>query len=168
MNELDYRRLLKQLPERIEPTRDLWPGISKRLDAVPARRRFHALFPFAAAASLLCAAVFGGYLLLDVKSTDHALAGNESTMNQMPLLWREREALAIESQAAWQQMGDGDERSLMKRAGPQVYATWIELDGAETELEAALKSAPQSDFLMTRLKRVELEKLKLARLAANV
>lgn len=163
MNELEYRRLLKKLPERIEPSRDLWPSIQHRIDAGPGRQRRPAMFPFAIAASVLTAMVFGGWLMLatrpGVETPERVAVGSEPT-------WRAHEALALESEAAWRQFGDS-EQTLMKRAGPQVYAAWIELDGAETELEAALASAPGSGFLIDRLKHVELEKLKLARIAAN-
>ncbi len=167
MNELEYRRLLKKLPDRIEPERDLWAGINQKLGPAPARRHHERLFPFAMAASLLTAMLFGGWLLMRVQPIGAPELAETSVRSTVPALWRERQALELESVAAWQQISPDDERSLMVSAGPQVYAAWQELDGAETELEAALKSAPQAGFLLTRLKHVELEKLKLARLALN-
>ncbi|MBK8284651.1 MAG: hypothetical protein IPK97_07015 [Ahniella sp.] len=167
MNELEYRRLLKKLPDRIEPQRDLWPDISQKLGPTPARRHHAMLFPFAMAASLLTAMLFGGWLLMRVQPGSAPALAEESERSTVPALWRERQALELESQAAWQQITTTDERSLMVGAGPQVYAAWQELNGAEAELEAALKSAPEAGFLLTRLKHVELEKLKLARLALS-
>lgn len=51
MNDHDLRRRLRELPESIEPSRDLWPGIAPRL-----RRRF----PFAAAAAIAGLLIVGG------------------------------------------------------------------------------------------------------------
>lgn len=162
MNELEYRRLLKKLPDRIEPAHDLWPSIRDRIDAAPHRLRRRSRLVMAMAASVVATMLFGGWLMFAARP------GSQPTIADTGAdpAWRAHEALALESEAAWQQFGEA-EQALMKRAGPQVYAAWIELDGAETELEAALASAPGSGFLLSRLKHVELEKLKLARLAAS-
>lgn len=169
MDELEYRRLLKKLPDRVEPARDLWPGINARLGAPARQSRLRQPFPFAIAASLLTAVLLGA-LVLSQAAPERTPVSNSAplaTRLQTPALLRERQAMVIESEAAWREIGGRDERTVMQSAGPEVFAAWLELDGAETELEAALKSAPQAEFLLVRLKHVELEKLKLARLAAN-
>lgn len=170
MDELEYRRLLKKLPDRIEPARDLWPGIETRLGAPAKRSMLRQPFPFAIAASLLTAVLIGSWVLSQSGPSVGPDAERETLAARAPTpaLLRERQAMMLESAAAWNEISGQDERTVMQSASPEVFAAWLELDGAETELEAALKSAPQAEFLLVRLKHVELEKLKLARLAANV
>lgn len=170
MDELEYRRLLKKLPERIEPQRDLWPGINARLVAPAKRPAARQPFPFAIAASLLTAVLIGAWFVGLGGPTSRSASSSEASLAQaeLPNLVRARQAMMLESAAAWNEISNRDEHTLMQSASPEVFAAWLELDGAETELEAALKSAPQAEFLLVRLKHVELEKLKLARLAASV
>ncbi|AVP98935.1 hypothetical protein C7S18_17900 [Ahniella affigens] len=170
MDELEYRRLLKKLPERIEPQRDLWSGIEARLVDPAKRPLARQPFPFAIAASLLTAVLLGAWVLgqSGVSNQTPETANASLAQTNLPNLVRARQAMMLESAAAWNEISSHDERTLMQSANPEVFAAWLELDGAETELEAALKSAPQAEFLLVRLKHVELEKLKLARLAASV
>ncbi len=165
MDELEYRRLLKTLPHTIEPDRDLWQGIDARLDvrAVPQRRRAQSLFPFAAAAGFVALAVTTGWMML-MRAPSQGEA--DVAMRSAPML-EEARALHAEFSAALV-AGTGNQfASLREQADPRFIAAWIELDAAESELNAALATQPDARFILNRLKQVQHKRLQITQKALS-
>jgi len=165
MDELEYRRLLKTLPHAIEPDRDLWQGIDARLDirAEKSPRRRHSLFPFAAAAGFVALAITTGWMMLvrAPMQTESVVAKHAT-----PLL-EEARALHAEFTAALV-AGTGNQfATLREQADPRFIAAWIELDAAESELNAALATQPDARFILNRLKQVQHKRLQITQKALS-
>ena len=165
MDELEYRRLLRALPATIEPDRDLWSGISTRIEP-RGRRSQHAarpLFPFAAAAGFVAVAIAAGWFGLHRMPASGEAAASTAT----PLILREAQALRIEFDAALMAGGDARLAALREQTDPRLVAAWTELDAATSELDAALAANPESRFLLNRLKQVQSKRLHLTQQALS-
>ena len=165
MDELEYRRLLKTLPQTIEPDRDLWQGIDARLDVRSAMQPRHtrSLFPFAAAAGFVALAITTGWMvLMRAPVQTQSAAATQS----LPLI-EEARALHTEFSAALV-AGTGNQfASLREQADPRFVAAWIELDAAESELNAALQTQPDARFILNRLKQVQHKRLQITQQALS-
>lgn len=147
MNELDWRRQLRDLRQPQPPRRDLWDAIAGALDdstvqatgagmalgkrPEPRRRRW-----LAAACIVAAALLFGG------------------------TSWRLLHAPAP-TMVAFAPGG----APLWKPADPRLSAAAIELSTARMELRQALRQAPDSAALQRLLKRTEQQQSQLHQLA---
>lgn len=150
MTDHELRWQLRQLPREIEPARDLWPGISARLQApaLPRRRPWLAVLSLAAC---LCLAVGLAAMLRPAPAATPDLSAE--------LVHREAEAMTLEYQAALQEMRGAP---IPEPLAP-VLAT---LDDSAGEIRAALAEQPGSVRLLDQLKRTYSRRLALTQRAA--
>lgn len=150
MTDHELRWQLRRLPREIEPARDLWPGISARLQApaVPRRRPWLAVLSLAAC---LCLAVG---LAAALRPTPVATADLSAE-----LVHREAEAMTLEYQAA-----------LLEMQGAPIPEPLVPalatLDDSAGEIRAALAEQPGSVRLLDQLKRTYSRRLALTQRAA--
>jgi hypothetical protein len=147
MNELEWRRQMRDLRQPLMPQRDLWAGIDAALDdnrparlSPPAnatapipKHRQRWLIAGSLAASLLLAAGLGWHLLQTPTATPVARA------NPAPTTW--------------------------KPDDPRLAGAAIELDAARMELQLAIQQSPDSPALRRLLDRTEQQQTQLRQLA---
>lgn len=162
MNELEYQRELRALPRSIEPAHDLWPGIAARLHTAAQTRNARAgWLPLAIAASVFGLGFAAGWQLLQQRTEWPA---STLATTGPALSWPAREAAALRVQfdaAVQSSAGHGG-----TRPGPgaaALGATLTELEHQADQIEQAIRHSPERNFLLTRLRRLEQTRLRLAR-----
>lgn len=152
MNDESLRFRLRQLPERIEPPRDLWPGIAARLPARTARPARKPRWPvLMAMAACLCLAVGVAAWLRPAAAPAPGL--------QARLVQLEVEALTREYEAAMAEM------AVVPVPEPLAPAL-ATLDESAGEIRQALEAQPGSTRLLEQLKRTYSRRLALTQRAA--
>lgn len=165
-------RAVGQLPQSIEPRRDLWPAISRGLDqpASTRRARFEVSWGFAAAAAVGCLALGAllSYTIMHQRTTPgiptdtNIAASNQPTVQQAsfgsyaalgPEYERARAALVI------------DLAERLDRLPPvtrlRVEKNLAEIQRAVTEINAALERAPGDTLLQELLMNAYQDELSL-------
>ncbi len=152
MDETEYRKTIDSLPRRIRPQRELWPGISSRLESRQEQAAQPAAKPAwrvaAIAAAILLALTTGIFIgrVADIPPAgqmsilEYSLAGSIETTER-------------EYQAAFRELVPID-YSGMRLAGDDpesIRGSWDELQTAETSLLAALREYPTNIFLNEKL-----------------
>jgi hypothetical protein len=137
MNDLQWRRQLRDLRTPVTPSRDLWAGIDAALEppAQPARGGLRQAW--------LLAASFAGLSLLAIGLSLH--------QNSLPER-AQSTAATITPRTSWT---PGD---------PRLVGAAIELDAARLELKQALEQAPRSSALQRLLLRTRQQQSRLRQL----
>lgn len=142
-----------ELPQDIEPSKDLWPGIAARLGEMPARTRSFG-WPMAIAAGLLVAAVSALLtwgLMRNPEPADSRLAATAITEPAiMPVDYGRSSALSAAELAARDELlvqfrQKLDDLSPKTRAA--VVANLAVIQRAADEIDAALAQDPASGLL---------------------
>lgn len=142
---------LRALRQDVEPTRDLWPGITARLaPQVPAARRPRWLAPMAMAASVLAVAGTLGWFIRSPGGTGMSPAAPAPTLVQ-----READGLIRQYQAALKEV---ESAPMPAHLQPTVKA----LDRDAALIRAALARDPDSVRLLEQLRRTYAHRLALA------
>jgi hypothetical protein len=174
MQDNDLRWRLRQLPARLDPPHDLWPGIADRIRARPARRSRRAWIGGLALAASVCVAVGLAWSLRVPPSAataagQHVADAGQGTPNpgrghagagETGLLQREADALAREYHAALREF-DG---APMPATIEPALAT---LDRSAADLRGAIASDPDAVFLLDQLRRTYARRLSLTQRAAT-
>ena len=135
MNELEWRRQLRELRAPVAPPHDLWARIDAALEPpAPAARA-------TPRPAWLLAASFAGLSLLAV-----GLSLRQGQWVDQP------RATAVASRAPW------------KPDDPRLAGAAIELDAARLELRQALEQAPHSPALQRLLSRTRQQQTRLRQL----
>jgi len=169
MSETEFRKIIDSLPRRIRPQRDLWPGISSRLES----RNEQAALPVATpgwqlaewrsaavAAAILLALTTGIFIgrVIDAPAAgqmsilEYSLAGSIETTER-------------EYQAAFRELLSVD-YSGIRLAGDDpesMRGSWDELQKAETSLMAALREYPANIFLNNKLLGLRAQQLQFVK-----
>jgi len=152
MNETELANAMESLPRRIKPTRDLWPGINKRIESRQVRQVQTAAKPLwrmpAIAAAVLLALTTGIFI---GRGFDTPPTGQMSMLEYS--LAGTVEATEREYQAAFRELVPLD-YSGMRLVGDDpgsISGSWDELQKAETALLAALREYPANIFLNEKL-----------------
>lgn len=152
MNEIELSKAIDSLPRGIRPLRDLWPGISKRLETEEARPAqpvsTHLWRMSAIAAALLLALTTGIFI---GRGIDAPPAGQIPMLEY--LLAGTIETTEREYQAAFRELVPLD-YSGMRLAGADpesLRGSWDDLQKAESSLLAALREHPANIFLNEKL-----------------
>ncbi len=164
MNETELSNAIDSLPRRIRPQRDLWPGISNRLEAGKAPTARPASSPLwrksAIAAAVLLALTTGIFIGRGIEAPP---AG------QMPmleyLLAGTIETTEREYQAAFRELVPLD-YSGMRLAGADpesLRGSWDDLQKAESLLLAALREHPANIFLNEKLLDLRAQQLQFVK-----
>ena len=152
MNETELSNAIDSLPRRIKPQRDLWPGISNRLDAgkVPtARPASPPLWRTSAIAAAVLLALATGIFI--GRGIDAPPAGQMPVLEY--LLAGMIETPKREYPAAFRELGPLD-YSGMRLAGADpesLRGSWDDLQEVESSLLAALREHPANIFLNEKL-----------------
>ena len=164
MNETELTNAMKSLPRRIKPHRDLWPGISDRLESQQTQSAPPAATPVwrmpAIAAAVLLALTTGIFIGrgIDTPPTgqismlEYSLAGTIETTER-------------EYQAAFRELVPLD-YSGMRLAGDDpdsIRTSWDELQKAESSLLAALREYPANIFLNEKLMDLRSQQLQFVK-----
>lgn len=154
MTETDLRWQLRQLPREMEPSRDLWPGISAAIEQQPARRVSRRWLPtFAIAASLLLVGGLVWKIQLPVgTSPDPDVSAR--------VVAAESRAITDEYQAALQQYEGA-------AIAPQLRPSLGELDRSVVQIKRAIAADPESVFLLQQLRRTYSRRLALTQRAVT-
>jgi hypothetical protein len=158
MNEFELRRRLRDLQTERDPGRELWPGISARLDSGRARRPSRGWLPLAlvAGAATLLAVLVALRPLPQPSVSAPALAAQGDLSVSLALLPRTAAGMNVEYRAAL--------ASLPPSALPEeLQQTAQLLDDSALQLRNALRQQPQSLFLLEQLRRVYALRLQLGR-----
>lgn len=135
MNEIEWRRQLRELRAPVAPPHDLWARIDVALEpAAPARA--------SSRPGWLLAASFAGLSLLAVSLSLH----------QRQSLDHAQTTSTAAAQAPW------------KPGDPRLAGAAIELDAARLELKQALEQAPHSPGLQRLLSRTHQQQSRLRQL----
>ena len=151
MTDHELRWQLRQLPREIEPTRDLWPGITARLQPPAAAKRRRPWLAGFALAACLCLAV-GLAVVLGPASSPAADPSAELVRREAQALTREYQAALLELQAA---PVPGD-----------LAPALATLDASAGEIREAMAEQPGSAHLLDQLKRTYSRRLALTQRAA--
>jgi len=152
MNEIELSKVIDSLPRGIKPQRDLWPGISKRLEteeACPAQPVSTHLWRMSAIAAAVLLALTTGIFI--GRGIDAPPAGQTPMLEY--LLAGTIETAEREYQAAFRELVPLD-YSGMRLAGADpesLRGSWDELQEAESSLLAALREYPANIFLNEKL-----------------
>ena len=177
MSEFEMLRRLRALKVERQPRRDLWPAIAARLDE-PAPWRAKAtprrlLWPWAAAATVAVAVGMGLLITREFNSlapatTPATIADNSAS--DPAAIWGTNETRAMELayEGALQSALGPAHRAAIERGRPDLGAAVNEIDQAAQEIERALASHPGAPHLLSALKRARDQRLRVARLEAEL
>jgi hypothetical protein len=164
MNETELTGAMESLPRRIKPQRDLWPGISDRLESQQNPSARPSAIPMwrmpAIAAAVLVALTTGIFIGRGIDAPpagqmtmlEYSLAGTVQTTER-------------EYQAAFQELVPLD-YSGMRLAGDDsesIRGSWDELQKAESSLLAALREFPANIFLNEKLMDLRSQQLQFVK-----
>jgi len=154
MKESELQSAIESLPRSIKPQRDLWPGISQRLETVDKTGSAHHGAPLwrtpAMAAAVLLALATGIFIGRGMDAGPAELAAQSA---QHYALVGSVEAAEREYQAAFRELVPLDYSGL-RLAGEEPDAlrgSWEDLLQAETSLLAALRQYPSNIYLNEKL-----------------
>ncbi len=154
MDELEYRRKLRDLPRSIDPERDLYPGIAARLEPrMPLHRPARGVFPFAAAAVFATLALAAAWLAIAPLSQRES--GDVAQVAPSPSNWREAKAIEAEIALARDATARMQWQQYRARATPDLVAAWAVLDAAEAELANAIRQTPRATAMWRRMQQVQ-------------
>ncbi len=152
MNETELTNAMESLPRHIKPQRDLWPGISSRLESQQAQTGRPAATPMwrspAIAAAVLLALTTG---IMIGRGTNAPPQGSMTTLAYS--LAGTTETTEREYQAAFRELVPLNYSGL-RVAGDDpesIRGSWDELQKAESSLLAALREYPANSFLNEKL-----------------
>ncbi|HEU0154200.1 MAG TPA: hypothetical protein VFQ84_12740 [Arenimonas sp.] len=152
MSQSDLRWRLRQLPNEIEPPRDLWPGIAARLPAQAPRRPHRR---WLGGLSLAASLALGLGLAWQLRVPEVARPDPQAELVQ-----READALTREYEAA---LGNFDGLPMPEPLAPALAT----LDSSAGEIRAALDADPQARYLLGKLRRTYARRLELTQRAAG-
>jgi hypothetical protein len=154
MKASELQKAIGSLPSEIKPQRDLWPGISERLETVERDNHIQNSAPFwrvpAMAAAVLLALITGIFI---GRGVDTGSAGETSGTVQEYALLGTVSATEREYQAAFAELVTLDYSGLLL-AGEEPDAlrgSWEALLETETALLAALQQYPSNIYLNGKL-----------------
>ncbi|KAA2285237.1 hypothetical protein [Arenimonas fontis] len=150
MGENELRWQLRQLPREMEPPRDLWPGIARRLTVRPRRRQFR-WTGLALAASLALVAGLVWQL--------RPARGDPIADLRADLVQRQAEALVAEYEAALRELE-------AVPVPPELAPALDTLDASALEIRRALAQDPGEVRLLDQLRRTYARRLSLTQRAA--
>jgi hypothetical protein len=158
MTETDLRWQLRQLPREIEPSRDLWPGISAAIERRPAPRAHRWMFPsLAMAASVL---VVAGLAWKHLGSSVPAVPVEAAADTSALVVATESRAITDEYQAALRQYKGAPVPAALE-------PTLGELDRSVVQIQRAIARDPDSVFLLEQLRRTYSTRLALTQRAVT-
>jgi len=164
MNETELDKVIDSLPRRIRPQRDLWPGISTRLETEqvqPAQSASAPVWRVPAIAAAILLILGAGIFIgrgMDTPPAQHMSMLAYSLAGTM-------EASEREYQAAFRELVPLD-YSGMRLAGDDadsIRGSWDELRKAENSLLAALQEYPASIFLSEKLLDLRAQQLQFVK-----
>ena len=166
MKESELTKAIGSLPRSMKPQRDLWPGISERLETVERQSSVQYKAPFwrtpAMAAAVLLALATGIFI---GRSMDAGSAGQMSETIQEYALIGTVKATELEYQAAFSELVPLDYSGL-RLAGEEPDAlrgSWEALLQAETSLLAALQQYPSNIYLNGKLLNLRSQQLQFVK-----
>ena len=154
MKESELTKAIGSLPRSMKPQRDLWPGISERLETVERQSSVQYKAPFwrtpAMAAAVLLALATGIFI---GRGMDAGSAGQMSETVQEYALIGTVKATELEYQAAFSELVPLDYSGLrLEGEEPDALrGSWEALLQAETSLLAALQQYPSNIYLNGKL-----------------
>ena len=175
MSEFEMLRRLRALRVEQQPGRDLWPAIAARLEepapwrAKAAPRRM--LWPWAAAATVTMAVGMGFFITRQF----NALAPAAAPVASAPAAasgssWgaAETRAMQLAYEGALETALGPVQRAAVERRRPDLGAAVREIDEAALAIERELASHPGAPHLLSALKRAQDQRLRVARLEAEL
>ena len=166
MKESELQSAIGSLPRSIRPQRDLWPGISDRLETVEKAGETHYKTPFwrtpAMAAAVLLALASGIFI---GRGMDTGPAGQTAQSVMEYALLGTVEATEREYQAAFRELLPLDYSGLrLEGAEPDALrVSWDELQQAESSLLAALAQYPTNTYLNEKLLDLRSQQLRFVK-----
>jgi len=154
MKETELTNAIGSLPRSMKPQRDLWPGISQRLETVERENIVQFKVPFwrtpAMAAAVLLALATGIFI---GRGLDSGSAGQMSETVEEYALIGAVKATELEYQAAFSELVPLDYSGIrLEGEEPDALrASWDALLQAETSLLAALQQYPSDIYLNGKL-----------------
>ena len=150
---------IHELPDTMEPHRDLWPGILNRLaKAAPAAKPSgnRTGFRYQALAASVAIAFVAGLMFGRQIGIDKPPSRDASGANAFPAglaMYAAVEAGELEYQAAFREfIPVGSSRALLEsQAVENIENSWVELQQAESALLAALGEYPENTYLNHKL-----------------
>jgi len=166
MKESELQSAIGSLPRSIRPQRDLWPGISDRLETVEEGDEVRGKTPFwrrPAMAAAVLLALTGGIFIGRGMDTDPAGHTAQSVMEYA--LLGTVEATEREYQAAFRELVPLDYSGLrLEGAEPDALrVSWEDLQNAETSLLAALAQYPSNIYLNEKLLDLRSQQLRFVK-----
>jgi len=166
MKESELHSAIDSLPRSIRPQRDLWPGISDRLETVEKGGEVRDKTPFwrtpAMAAAVLLALTSGIFI---GRGMDAGPAGQTAQSVMEYALLGTVEATEREYQAAFSELLPLDYSGLrLEGAEPDALrVSWDELQQAESSLLAALAQYPTNTYLNEKLLDLRSQQLRFVK-----
>jgi hypothetical protein len=156
--DISLARAVRDLDREIQPTRDLWPGIERKIASYPQRHRddwLYKLMPYGMAASLLVAGTALVLSLTQVGSREELkYATLESSIGAM-----QNEFVTVRNPSIQQfekaNQGLDPETFLLLRKNIEI------IEKARKEIELALLANPENQRLIDMLMRVHQQELYL-------
>ena len=166
MKESELQSAIGSLPRSIRPQRDLWPGISDRLETVEKGGEAHYKTPFwrtPAMAAAVLLALTGGIFIGRGMDTEPAGQAAQSVLEYA--LVGAVKATEREYQAAFRELVPLDYSGLrLEGAEPDALrVSWEDLQQAETSLLAALAQYPSNIYLNEKLLDLRSQQLRFVR-----
>ena len=166
MKESELQSAIGSLPRSIRPQRDLWPGISDRLETVRKGGEVRYKTPFwrtpAMAAAVLLALTSGIFI---GRGMDAGPTGQTAQSVMEYALIGTVEATEREYQAAFRELLPLDYSGLrLEGAEPDALrVSWDELQQAESSLLAALAQYPTNTYLNEKLLDLRSQQLRFVK-----
>ena len=166
MKESELQSAIGSLPRGIKPQRDLWPGISDRLDAVEKPGKVHYQLPFwrkPAMAAAVLLALTGGIFIGRGMQTE-PVGQSAHSMLEYALIGTV-EATEREYQAAFRELVPLDYSGLrLEGEEPDALrGSWEDLLQTETSLLAALQQYPSNIYLNEKLLDLRAQQLQFVK-----
>ena len=171
MKESELQSAIGSLPRSIRPQRDLWPGISDRLETVEKGDEVRYKTPFwrtPAMAAAVLLALTGGIFIGRGMDTEPAGQTAQSVLEYA--LVGTVEATEREYQAAFRELVSLDYSGLrLEGAEPDALrVSWEDLQQAEASLLAALAQYPTNIYLNEKLLDLRSQQLRFVRQLATL
>jgi len=163
MKESEVQGAISSLPRSIRPQRDLWPGISERLDRSDGVRDKTPFWRRPAMAAAVLLALTGGIFIGRSMETEPASQSAPSMLEYA--LAGVVEATEREYQAAFRELVPLDYSGLrLEGAEPDALrVSWEDLQKAETSLLAALAQYPSNIYLNEKLLDLRSQQLRFVK-----
>jgi len=156
--DMSLARAVRDLDREIQPTRDLWPGIERKIASYPQRHRddwMYKLMPYGMAASLLVAVAALVLSLTQAGSREELkYASLESSIGAMQNEFVSVRNPSIQQFEEANQGLDPDTIQLLRR-------NFDIIEKARREIELALLANPENQRLIDMLMRVQQQELNL-------